>query len=72
MKKSYCKFLRVLAKNQLRFEIFEKVFKFTQENLNGKLIFTHFLSDLLELLSFYTALENNTIFLQQFFRFRGL
>ena len=31
---------------------------------------THFLSDLPWPLSFYTALENNTIFLQQFFRFR--
>ena len=31
----------------------------------------HFLSILPGPLSFYTALENNTIFLQQFFRFRG-
>ena len=29
---------------------------------------THFVSDLPEPLSFYAALENNTIFLQQFFR----
>ena len=34
--------MRVWAKNQLRFEIFEKICK----NLNGKLIFTHFLSHL--------------------------
>ena len=31
--------------------------------------FTHFLSDLPGPLSFYTALENNPIFLQQFFHF---
>ena len=34
-------------------------------------LFIHFLSHLPGPLSFYTALENNTIFLQQFFRFRG-
>ena len=34
-------------------------------------LFIYFLSHLLGPLSFYTALENNTIFLQQFFRFRG-
>ena len=34
-------------------------------------LFTHFLSLLPGPLSFYTALENNTIYLQQFFRFRG-
>ena len=33
-------------------------------------LFIHFLSLLPGPLSFYTALENNTIFLQQFFRFR--
>ena len=33
--------------------------------------FTHFISDLPGPLSFYPTLENNTIFLQQFFRFRG-
>ena len=36
------KFLRVWAKNQLRFEIFEKILKFTCKNLNGKLIFYPF------------------------------
>ena len=34
-------------------------------------LFIHFLSLLPGPLPFYTALENNTIFLQQFFRFRG-
>ena len=39
IKKPTGKFLRVWAKNQLRFEIFEKILKFTYKNLNGKLIF---------------------------------
>ena len=34
-------------------------------------LFLFFLSNLPGPLSFYTAMENNTIFLQQFFRFRG-
>ena len=42
IKKASDKFLRVWAKNQLRFEISEKIFKFTYYNLNGKLIFIHF------------------------------
>ena len=36
------KFLRVWAKNQLRFEIFEKSLKFIYKNHNGKLIFDQF------------------------------
>ena len=43
-KKPSDKFLRVGAKNQLRFEIFEKILKFTCKNLNGKLIFYPFFS----------------------------
>ena len=35
-------FLRVWAKNQLRFEIFEKILKFTYKNLNENLIFYPF------------------------------
>ena len=42
IKKPSDKFLRVWAKNQLRFEIFEKILKFTWKNLNGKLIFYPF------------------------------
>ena len=34
-------------------------------------LFTHFPSDLPEPLTFSIALESNTIFLQQFFRFLG-
>ena len=60
--KPYDKPLRFFAKNQLRFEIFENIFKFTYKNLNGKLIFTHFLSPLPGLLSFYTPLEHTKIF----------
>ena len=37
----------------------------------GNWFFTHFLSDLPESLSFYTALENNTIFDNNFFGFGG-
>ena len=62
IKKPSGKSLRFWAKNQLRFEIFEKMFKFTYKNLNGKLIFSHFLSHLPGLLSFYTPLEHNKIF----------
>ena len=51
------KSLHVWTKNQLRFEFSEKSFKFTYKNLNGKLIFTHFLSHLSGLLSFDTPLE---------------
>ena len=34
--------LRVWAKNQLIFEIFEKILKFRHQNLNGKVIFYPF------------------------------
>ena len=42
IKKPSGKYLRVWAKNQLIFEIFEKIWKFTYKNLNGKLIFYPF------------------------------
>ena len=42
IKKTSGKYLRVWAKNQLIFEIFEKIWKFTYKNLNGKLIFYPF------------------------------
>ena len=42
IKKTSGKLLRVWAKNQLSFEIFEEFFEFTYENRNGKLIFTEF------------------------------
>ena len=42
IKKHSSKFLQILAKTQLRFEIFEKNLKFTYKNLNGKLIFYPF------------------------------
>ena len=38
-KKACRRILRVWETNQLRFEIFEKILKFTYRNLNGKLIF---------------------------------
>ena len=71
VKKPSGKFLRVWAKNQWGLKFVEKILKFTYKNLNGKLPFFLFLSHLPGPLSFYTALENNTIFLQQFFQFRG-
>ena len=42
IKKPSGKILRVWAKNQLGFEIFEKFLKFTYKNLNGKLIYDQF------------------------------
>ena len=36
------RYVRVWSKNQLRFEMFEKTFKFTYKNLNGNLIFYPF------------------------------
>ena len=42
IKKPSDKILLVWAKNQLRFEIFGKILKFTYRNLNGKVIFYPF------------------------------
>ena len=61
IKKHSDKILRVSAKNQLRFEIFEKILKFRHQNLNGKVIFTHFLSHLPGQLSFYAPLQHTKI-----------
>ena len=44
------------AKNQIRFEIFEKNFKFTYENLNWKIDF---------LLVFYPIIQDICHFIQQ-------
>ena len=55
------KLLRVWGKTKLRFEIYEKTFQFAYRNLNGKLIFTHFLSHLPGPLLFYTPLEHTKI-----------
>ena len=49
----------------LTFEIFEKILKFTLENW----VLTHFLSALPGPLSFYTDLENNPFFYNNFFAF---
>ena len=46
------KILSVWAKYKIGFEIFEKNFEFTYENLNTKLIFNPFLSDILDLCHF--------------------
>ena len=46
IKKASGKFLRAWGKNQLRFEMFEKIVKSAYKNLNGKFIFTNFLSRL--------------------------
>ena len=47
-----------MLKKQWKIYNFEKNFKFTYKNLNGKLIFTHFLSHL----PFYTPLEHTKFF----------
>ena len=59
---SNSKIFKKLSKNQCKISNFEKIFKFTYKNLNGKLIFTHFLSHLPGFLSFYTPLEHTKIF----------
>ena len=53
--------LRGWGKTKLRFEIYEQIFQFTYRNLNGKLIFTRFLSHLPGPLLFYTPLEHSKI-----------
>ena len=64
------KFLRVWAKSQLRFlrKLLNLHRKISMENW----CFTHFLSDLPRPLSFYTALENNSIFYNNFFVWGGV
>ena len=52
-----------------KFNIFEKTCKFTYENLNRKLLFYPFLSDLPGILSFYTARVNKTSFYGKSFSF---
>ena len=56
IKKSSDKFLRVWAKNQLRFGVFEKILNL-HTKLSMEVIFTHFLSHLPGLLWFYTPLQ---------------
>ena len=60
-KKPSDKFLRVWAKNQLRFENFEKILKFTCKNLNGILIFYPFFSHFPELLILYTSVKYQNV-----------
>ena len=50
----------------MKIEISEENFKFKHENLNGKLDVLPILYPIFQV-SFYTALENNTFFLNQFF-----
>ena len=70
------KYLRVWAKNQLRFEIFEKLLKFKYENLNGKLIFYPFsLRSSWTFSTLYSSifqLWKTTLFSPTFFGFGGL
>ena len=54
-KKPSDKFLRAWAKNQLRFEIFEKTLKFTCKNLNGKLIFYPFFTPFARSILYYAV-----------------
>ena len=66
-KKLSGKFLLVWAKNHWGLKFIEKILKYIWKIEFLSIFYPH----LPGLLSFYTALENNTIFLQQFFRFRG-
>ena len=63
------KSLRVWAKDQSIVEIFEKIFEFTNENLNGILIFNPFLSSIPGSLSFYPAIQIKTIFYNNLYGF---
>ena len=64
-------FLRVLAKNQWSLKFFDKMFKFTYYDLNGKLTFSPFsIPSSRTLVILYTSGKYHH-FLQQFFRFRG-
>ena len=75
IKQNNCKTFRVWTKNIENFEIFKKILRFFDQNLYGKLsfftifylIFLGFLTSLRK----YRPLEDNTRFLQPFFRFRG-
>ena len=60
-KKPSDKILRVWAKNQLSFEISEKILKFTCKNLIGKLIFYPLFLPFSRTFSFYTPLEHTKI-----------
>ena len=64
------KILCICAKNQLKFEFFEKILKFSYANFNGNRFFPIFYQ-IFQNLSFYTAVQNSTIFLEQFFPFGG-
>ena len=75
-KQPACKTLRVWTKNEETFlKNFKKIMRFFDQNLYGKftfftifyLIFIGFLTPLRK----YRPLEDNTRFLQQFFRFPG-
>ena len=68
IKKPGGKPLRVWAQNQLRFEIFEKNFENFIRKFRLDIIFGQFV-DFPGILSFYTAMENKTIFLQHFLGF---
>ena len=60
------KFVCVLTKNQLRFDILEKVFEFHMKISIENWFLTEFYT-----VSFYTALENSIHFLRKFFEFVG-
>ena len=70
IKKPWGKILPFLAKNPLRFEIIDKTFEFTYENLNGKLMCLLCSRQFYKKFIIYTALESTTIFLHVF-RFQG-
>ena len=52
-------------------KIARKTLEFPRENIKLNIDFQKFLSDFPGILSFYTALENNAIIEQEFFRFGG-
>ena len=72
IKKPSYTLLRVWAKNQLRCEPFEKSFLIYIRKSQFKIEFQPIYIRSSGTFAFYTALENNTSFLQQFFRLRGI
>ena len=71
IKKPSGTFMRVLAKNQLRFEKSWEIFIIYIGKSKWKIDFLPIFSPIFQDLSFNTALENYSIFLQQFFWFGG-
>ena len=74
-KKCACKTLRVWTRKDRFLKILKKILRFFDQNLYGKLTFFANFHEISQIISASAPkvlpLEDNTRFLQQFFRFRG-